>query len=140
MKQLIRARNGVVIFVEDSEGVIFVRQYREAAKEYLLELPGGGIDDGESPEAAAVRELEEEVGLIATELKRVGSFFSNPSVSTNEIHIFIATKLKQSTRRSQDEELVEVVRLKRDRLENQVFRDAKTIAALGLLNFKVFSC
>ena len=57
----------------DADGnVILVRQYRLPAKEALLEIPAGGVDKGESFEAAAQRELREETGYRAGRLERLG--------------------------------------------------------------------
>ena len=52
-----------------------MRQYRYALSQELLELPAGKIDPGEDFHAAAVRELEEETGCTAGELRYLGTFF-----------------------------------------------------------------
>ncbi len=75
-----------------------VRQYRVAVGDVLLEIPAGGLDlnaDGskEAPEAAARRELEEETGQRAGSWRHLGSFFSAPGFTSEEIHLFLATDL-----------------------------------------------
>lgn len=60
------AAEGVVIYPilkEDPEKIVMIRQYRYPIDDYLYELPAGLIDAGETPEAAAVRELKEETGF-----------------------------------------------------------------------------
>src|SRR5690625_2631849 len=51
-----------VIPITNDNKIIFVRQYRKAIEKMLIEIPAGLIDEGENPEEAAVRELEEETG------------------------------------------------------------------------------
>src|SRR5215471_17380440 len=57
--------SAVILPAFDDGTIALVRQYRHPAVKYLLELPAGGRDDRESPEQAAARELEEELGLVA---------------------------------------------------------------------------
>jgi 8-oxo-dGTP pyrophosphatase MutT (NUDIX family) len=70
--------------------IILVRQYRHAAGVLCTELPGGVIDDGESPQQAAQRELREETGYVSDDWQSMGSFYANPARQTNRLHLFIA--------------------------------------------------
>lgn len=60
------AADGVVIYPvlrQDPEKIVMIRQYRYPLGDYLYELPAGLIDEGETPDIAAVREMKEETGL-----------------------------------------------------------------------------
>lgn len=80
--------------------VILLRQYRHPVGEWLWEIPAGAVDDGEGLEAAAQRELAEEIGGTAKELCYVGHFFSASSISNLRINVFLATgvQIEQSAR------------------------------------------
>ncbi len=72
--------------------VLLVSQARPAVGRETWELPAGLIDDGETTEAAARRELAEEVGLDGT-LTRVAEVYSSPGFTDEKIHLFEATEL-----------------------------------------------
>ena len=57
--------SAVILALDENLSVFLVRQYRHATRKYLLELPAGSLEPGERPEDAAVRELQEEVGVRA---------------------------------------------------------------------------
>ena len=62
-----RKAEGVVIYAvrkEDPGEIVLIRQYRYPVGDYLYELPAGLIDEGETPEEAAIREMREETGLV----------------------------------------------------------------------------
>ncbi|MGA9377897.1 MAG: NUDIX hydrolase, partial [Phormidium sp.] len=82
----------VLVFpVTENQEIVFVRQYRHATGEILLELPAGRLDSEiEDAEVAARRELEEETGYIAKELIKLGTLYDNPIKDTNKIHLFLA--------------------------------------------------
>ncbi len=70
--------------------VVLVKQFRFGSREVSLELPGGVVDEGETPEDAARRELEEETGYRAGRVLPLGSYRSNPAHFTNRVHAFVA--------------------------------------------------
>ena len=97
----------IVLAVEDDE-IVLVRQSRPGADGRTLELPAGCLEEGETPEEAAVRELEEECGLAAGSWRRLGSFWAAPAYSTELVHVFEATELLEigSPGLDEDEDLV----------------------------------
>lgn len=86
----------VLIPVQDDGQVVLIRQYRHALKRDIWELPAGGVNEGESPEAAAARECEEEIGRVPTTLERLGAFFPVPGYCDEEMIFFRASGLKAS--------------------------------------------
>lgn len=70
--------------------VLLVRQYRYPGDVFTWELPGGVVDPGEDPLAAAQRELLEETGATATGWRHVASARPNPARMTNRIHLYLA--------------------------------------------------
>ena len=84
----------VVPLLDDGRTVLLVRQYRAALDELVLELPAGKLDvDGEDPEAAAVRELAEEIGRSPTVVEELGRFFNTPGFCDERGIIYLATGL-----------------------------------------------
>lgn len=79
-----------VIAVSPEGQMIMVQQYRHAAAETFLELPGGSTDPGETPAAAAARELKEETGFVAEQWIDCGFHFPNPALQNNRMHTFLA--------------------------------------------------
>jgi ADP-ribose pyrophosphatase len=70
--------------------VVLIEQYRHGTGEVSLEIPGGMVDPGESPAAAAARELLEETGYEAREVAPLGKTRPNPAIQDNWIHTFVA--------------------------------------------------
>lgn len=81
--------------------VVLVRQWRFGIQAPTLEIPGGMVDPGEEPAAAAARELEEETGYRAGRLTRLGVTHPNPAIQNNEISTWLATDL-EAPREHQD--------------------------------------
>ncbi len=79
-----------VVPVTESGEVVMVRQYRHGADRVTLEIPGGMVDAGEGPTRAAARELLEETGYRARELRSLGGVNPNPALFGNRLHVFEA--------------------------------------------------
>jgi 8-oxo-dGTP pyrophosphatase MutT (NUDIX family) len=84
------SRGFCVVFAMTPDGsVLLVRQYKHGASEIVVELPAGLIDEGETPEQCAVRELAEETGFSGSAPEFVRTFFADPSNATTRFHLFV---------------------------------------------------
>lgn len=114
----------------------FVRQYRHASLEELLELPAGTLDPGEDPAACARRECREEIGMAPEKLEPLGGFFLAPGYSTEYLHVYLATGLTEAPLPADEDEDLRVERLTLEQAEGLArtggLHDAKTLAALYL--------
>ncbi|MBK8433844.1 MAG: NUDIX hydrolase [Chloroflexi bacterium] len=70
--------------------VVMIRQYRHGNDEITLEVPGGIIDEGETPQEAAERELREETGYASDDVIPTGTVAPNPALFNNTCHSFLA--------------------------------------------------
>ncbi|MEO8855080.1 MAG: NUDIX hydrolase, partial [Ginsengibacter sp.] len=118
-----------VAITEENE-VLMVRQYRHPIKETLLEIPGGFIDEGETPEEAMRRELKEETGYEFTTVKNVGRIAANPGVLDNYTHLFLAQGGKKTSEQKLDQnEELEVEKISIPELKD-LFLENKMMQAL----------
>ena len=114
--------------------VLLERQFRYAMGEVLTEIPAGKLDYiGEDPQEAALRELREETGAVASELIPLGPFYPTCAYSTEVIQMFLARGLSFGERELDEDEFLNVFRLPLRELVEKVLNgeipDAKTQAA-----------
>lgn len=140
--EIIRHPGSVVIVpMNDANEVALVRQYRHAIGRYTWELPAGSLKPGEDVKAAARRECQEEVGLVAERLEPLGSFFPTPGYCDENMHFYRATGLREPRAGDDDahqdeDEDIEIRWISLDEVRAMIRRneivDLKTIAGVTL--------
>jgi ADP-ribose pyrophosphatase len=100
-----------MVALDDSNHVLLVRQYRIAADRVMLEIPAGTLRAKEPPLKCAERELQEETGYRPGKLESIGGMFVAPGYTTEYIHLFLATDLRESRLKMDDDEFIEVERV-----------------------------
>jgi len=123
-----------VVALDDVGNVILLRQYRHAVGGFLWEIPAGKLDGDEAPEVCATRELREEAGLQAGELRLLGAIYTAPGFCDEKIHLFLARDLTAVPQQLEEDEVltVERVPLRRalEMIRSGEIQDAKSIAGL----------
>ena len=79
-----------VVALTAADELVMIRQFRQGSRVVTLEIPGGLVDPGETPEQAAGRELREETGYRAGRLESLGSVNPNPALFANRCHMQVA--------------------------------------------------
>ena len=141
--EIIRHPGSVVIVpVTARNEIVLVRQYRPAIGQWAWELPAGSLKPGEDVEYAARREIQEEIGQVASHLERLGSFFPTPGYCDEQMTVFKATGLREpgagdeEAHQDEDED-IEARPFARDQLQKMISSgeiiDLKTIAGLSLI-------
>jgi ADP-ribose pyrophosphatase len=132
--------SGVIPFLDDPNGpdpeILLIRQYRYAAGTFLLEIPAGRLEPGESPERCAERELEEETGRRPGNLRKVFELFTTPGFTDEKIHLFFAWNLEQRAHARERDEFISETSMKLSEAKKMVvtgvIADAKTALAILL--------
>jgi 8-oxo-dGTP pyrophosphatase MutT (NUDIX family) len=135
-REVVEHPGAVAIVAIDSDGnVVLVRQWRHAVGRALWELPAGTRDRGEPPLRTAERELAEETGLRAGDLRPLVTAALTPGYSTEIMHFFLATALTAGPTDRDVDERMDVQHHTREEVAKLVRAgdvDVKTIAGLGL--------
>ena len=138
-REIVAHTGAVGVVVLDGDRLWFVRQPREAiGVPDLLEIPAGKLDgEGEDPLATAQRELAEEIGKRAATWEPLGSFYTSPGFTDEQVHLFLATDISDAAAQPEVEE--------NERIDVEVRpvsdldaiiadnRDSKTLIALLML-------
>jgi ADP-ribose pyrophosphatase len=134
-KEVVDHRPSVGMIPIDHDSYVYlVKQYRHATGKYLLEIPAGKIEKGESPARAAYRELAEEIGYVGR-FSLLTTFYLAPGYDTELMYLFVCTDLIKVPRgRLDDDENISIKRMKIDTAIRKClrgeFQDCKTVAGL----------
>jgi ADP-ribose pyrophosphatase len=125
-----------VVPMLDDDTVLLVRQFRLPAGKVLLEIPAGGIEDGEEARECARRELMEEIGKSPELLIPLYTAYLAPGYTTEKLHGFLALGLSDAPAEADHDEFVEVVSMTLEdalaAITTGEIEDAKTIAGITL--------
>jgi ADP-ribose pyrophosphatase len=84
----------VLVPIADDGRLILIRQYRASVGRELWEIPAGSVDEGETPDQAAARECEEEIGLAPGRIERVRGLFPTPGFCDEELIFYRVSQLR----------------------------------------------
>lgn len=131
----------LVVPVTAEQELILVKEYAVGFDEYKLTFPKGMIDEGETPEQAANREMQEEAGYKAKTIIYLKTVGISPSYIQNSIQIFLAQDLAPSVLSGDEPELLEVIKWPlakcAELLSEESFFGALSLAALLLAKEKL---
>ena len=141
-RDVVRHNGSVVILaVDDAKSkrdplIVMERQYRHAAKQYLLEVPAGKLEEGEKPLAGAKRELLEETGFRAARWRKLTRYFASPGFLGEWMQVFIATGLTAGEAQPEYDEQLEIEMIPLSKLLNMMeegkVHDGKTLISVML--------
>jgi ADP-ribose pyrophosphatase len=120
--------------IAQSGDLLLVTQYRHSAGRRLLEVPAGTLERGEDPRHAAIRELQEEVGMFPHRVEPLGGLYVAPGYTTEYIHIFVCTDLEPRRLAADADEDLEVFPTSPPealaKIESGEIADAKSIVSI----------
>jgi ADP-ribose pyrophosphatase len=126
--------SGVVLPVLPDKKILLIQQYRHATRQYLWELVAGRIDAGETPKAAAARELIEETGYRAKRFRVFLDVFPTPGFLEERMFLLLAEGLTAGEAEPEEDEKIISRAYKPKELEEMIrhgkLHDAKSIAGL----------
>ena len=130
--------SAIVPFLSEPAGedpqVLLIRQYRYAAGEFIYEVPAGTLDEGESPDECARRELREETGCTAERVEHMYTIYTTPGFTDERIHLYMAVGLTRGEAGREADEFMEVEAMPLSRalgmIERGELKDAKSALAL----------
>lgn len=130
-------RGGVLIIPVIADQFILVREYGAGTDSYELMFPKGKIDPGETPQQAANRELQEEVGFAAKNTRYLKGLSLAPGYLSHVTHVILATDLYPSQLSGDEPEPLQVHYFKLADIEKLIWEDditeGRTIAAMYML-------
>ena len=133
------ARAVVLVPMPEPGHVVLIRQYRHPIRQFLWELPAGSVDQGETPEQAAVRECHEEIGRVPTTVVRLGAMYPTPGYCDEEMIFYRLSNLEEPTSDAavDEDEDIEArtfeLRDAREMIRRGEIIDMKTVVGLGMI-------
>lgn len=92
-----------IVALTKKQEVVLIKQYRNGIRDIIWELPGGVVEEGETPLAGAKRELLEETGYTSNAIIQTGKTFPNPAIQSNIMYSFLALDVDKVSDQHLDE-------------------------------------
>jgi ADP-ribose pyrophosphatase len=141
-RDVVRHNGSIVILaIDDTKSkrdpsIVMERQYRHAAKEYLLEVPAGKLEEGEDPLAGAKRELLEETGFRAARWRKLVRYLASPGFLGEWMQVFLAEGLTVGEAQPEYDEQLEIEMMPLSKLLGMIeagkVHDGKTLISVML--------
>ena len=132
MREIVTHYGGVCILIIDGEYTYIVRQFRNPSGKVLVELPAGKLEKDEDPTLAAIREVNEEVGLTALSIHSLGKVHSSPGFCNEVIYLYYCDEFTKSKQHLDEDEYLSYEKIKLVDFEKMVLsgeiEDAKSLA------------
>ena len=133
-REIVEHSGGACVLYVEEGSVLFVKQYRYAYGEELLELPAGKQEKGEDPSVTAFRELEEETGIRAAEMELLFTVYPSPGYTNEKIYIYRAYGGEKTAAHLDEDEFLDVERIPISKVKGLMksgdIKDGKTLIAL----------
>ena len=134
-RELVVHPGGVcIVALTDEEEILMVKQFRYPFQTVLTELPAGKLEFGEDHREAGLRELKEETGATCEKFEYLGVCYPSVAYLSEKIHMYLATGLSFDKQKLDDDEFLDVVRIKIDDAVNMIMnneiKDSKTQCAI----------
>lgn len=124
-----------IVAITDNNKILLIKQFRKAIEKEIVEIPAGKLEIGENPKDCAIRELQEETGYTAQNIKLMHKFFTSAGFSNQKVFIYLATGLTKGENNLDDGENLDLYELDLNDAYDMVVRndieDAKT--SIGIL-------
>lgn len=134
VREVVEHSGGSCILCERDNKILLVKQFRYPYKQELLELPAGKLNPGEDPAVTAIRELEEEGGILAEKVELMFEVYPSPGYTDEIIRIYRAVGIKETRINLDEDEFLESVWLDKPTLKQMIsngeIKDGKTLIAL----------
>ena len=133
-REIVKHPGAAAILAFDEKGkIILVRQHR-FPRGYVLEIPAGTLEKGESPKRCALREIQEETGYKAKSMTHLITYYPSVGYNTEAIHCFVASGLTSGKMNLDTDEAITVKKMDLSRLIKMIksgkIIDSKTICAV----------
>jgi ADP-ribose pyrophosphatase len=133
-REIVRHPGAVAVVALLGDRMLVVEQFRKPLEKVQVEIPAGKLDEGEEPEAAALRELEEETGYRARSIIHLQSFSTSPGFAEEIVHLYFTDDLEKGEVHLDEEEFLTCEAITLEQAQQYILEgricDAKTLLAV----------
>lgn len=133
-REIVRHPGAAAVIALLDGKLLVVEQFRKPLEKFQIEIPAGKLDPGENPLTAAARELEEETGYRAVNLKLINEFYTSPGFADEKLFLYFADRVETGIQSPDEDEDLKVEAITMEQADNYIaegrISDAKTILAI----------